>query len=159
LLDLVRQAPGIHLREAQRRAGLGIGATVYNLRKLVSLGLVTRLKQGKFVRYYDHDTPSMDTAILNALRLSSQRRILLALLTSPDLTARGLAIGMKLSKSTVTWHLKKLESAGLIKANRDSKPTSYRLLDSTKVSQLVLRFMPTTIDELADRFLNSWDAL
>jgi predicted transcriptional regulator len=159
LLDLVRQVPGIHLREAQRRAGLGIGATVYNLRKLVSLGLVERLRQGKFVRYYNPDMPSLDAAILSALHLSSQRRILLALLTSPDLTARGLAIGMKLSKSTVGWHLRRLESAGLIEANRDSKPISYRLVDSTKVSQLVLKFMPTTIDELTDRFLNSWDAI
>jgi DNA-binding transcriptional ArsR family regulator len=132
---------------------------VYNLRKLVSLGLVARLRQGKYVRYYKPAVASFDAAILGAFRLYSERQILVALLSRPDLTVQELAKAMKLSRSTIGWHLRRLEAAGLIQARRDVKPISYRLVDSSRVSQLVLMFMPTTIDELANRFLRSFDAL
>lgn len=49
LLDVVKLLPGIHLREAQRRTGLGLGDTVYQLQKLESMGLIDSESAGDIV--------------------------------------------------------------------------------------------------------------
>ena len=51
LLEVVKLLPGIHLREAQRRTGLGLGDTVYQLQKLESLGLIDSERRGRYRRY------------------------------------------------------------------------------------------------------------
>ncbi len=155
LLVLVKCMPGIHLREAQRRGGLGLGATVYNLGKLTSLGLVEVDREGKYLRYYSPGLTGVDRKIFSALHIPSQRKILQALLQSPNASLPDLASWLHLSKSTVKWHLRKLETAGVLRVG--SNAAVYQLVDPLRVTSAISRFKLTGSDELSERFLDSWD--
>lgn len=164
LLHLVRERPGIHLREAQRRTGLGLGDTVYQLQKLTSLGLVDSDRIGKYKRYYPADIGAFDRKLCSALQVRSRRRILLFLLANQKSNLSELASGLRLSKSTINWHLRTLQSDGIVTTGAlseeiSSAPSGYRLTDPKTVTRVISRFRLSTIDKLTDSFLRSWDLL
>jgi predicted transcriptional regulator len=160
LLQLVRRRPGIHIREAQRRAGLGLGDTVYQLGKLSSLGLIDSTKNGKYRRYYPIDIDPSDRKVFSAFLVPSQRRILLFLLANQGSNLSKLTLGLKLSKSTVNWHLRILQSDGIVIAtNSEAEPAEYQVADPKRVTELILRSRLSTIDKLSQRYLESWSLL
>jgi len=158
LLEVVKLLPGIHLREAQRRTGLGLGDTVYPLQKLESMGLIDSEKRGRYRRYYPPDTKLTDRRMLSALRNPNRRLIILLLLAKQALNVSDLASRLKLSKSTTLWHLKILESEGLVNSP-DGSPDSavWRLNDPRNAKGILSRFNLNALDRMSDSFLQSWD--
>lgn len=160
LFQLVKRWPGIHLREAQRRSGLGLGNTVYQLEKLNSLGLIDSDKIGKYKRYYPFEFDTGDRNILSTLFISSRRRILLFLLAYQKSNLSELASSLGLSKSTVGWHIKILESNGMVTATRSlDTDLQYRLTDPIAVTNAFSRFRSSIVDRFTERFLKSWELL
>lgn len=159
LFQLVRRRPGIHIRDAQRRTGLGLGNTVYQLQRLSSLGLIDSNKIGKYKRYYPINIGAYDRNILSALLVSSRRRILLFLLANQKSTLSELASNLRLSKSTISWHIRILQKNGIITTTSAEEAFEYRLTDPKTVNTILSRFQPSTIDRLSDGFLESWDSL
>ena len=158
LFRLVSRRPGIHVREAQRQAGLGLGNTVYQLQKLDSLGLIDSTKNGKYKRYFPLDLSEHDRNIISALSIPSRRRILLYLLTNDQSSPAELASKLRLSKSTIKWHTRILQADGII-TNVAEHTFKYRLNDSNAVTDLIRRFQPSTMDRLSEGFLESWDLI
>lgn len=159
LFQLVKRRPGIHIREAQRRTGLGLGNTVYQLQKLSSLGLIDSNKVGKYKRYYPINIGAYDRSILSALLIPSRRRILLFLLANKRSTLPELASNLRLSKSTIIWHIKILQTSGIIRTKSIEETFEFRLTDPKAVSTVLSRFRPSTIDRLSEGFLKSWELL
>ncbi len=160
LLQLVKRTPGIHIREAQRRAGLGLGDTVYQLGKLSSLGLIDSTKKGKYRRYYLTDTSAYDRKVFSAFLVPSRRRILLFLLANQASSLSKLTSGLKLSKSTVNWHIRILQLDGIVIAKRTETDTAeYQVADPKKVTKLITKSRLSTIDKLSQGYLESWDLL
>jgi predicted transcriptional regulator len=158
LLEVVKMLPGVHLREAQRRTGLGLGDTVYQLQKLESMGLVDSEKHGRYRRYYPADINVVDRRILSVLLNPNRRLIITLLLAKQALNVSDLAAKLKLGKSTTMWHLKILESEGLVKSPvglPDS--TVWRLKDPGKARRILSRLNLNTLDRLSESFLQSWD--
>ena len=162
LLQLVRQRPGIHLREAQRQTGLGLGDTVYQLRKLVSLGLVGSSMMGKYKRYYPASIGAYERKLFSTLLVPSRRRILLLLLANRESSLTEIAAKLNLSKSTINWHLRILLSDDIVKIepkNELGPNPRYQLVEPTTVTALVSKLKLSTIDKLSEGFLESWDLL
>lgn len=160
LLLLVRGIPGIHLREVQRQAGLGLGDTVYQLGKLISLGLIDSTRHGRYKRFYPVDIGADDRKVFSALLFPTRRRILLLLLANQEPNLSKLASDLKLSKSTVNWHLRILQSDGIVIV-KDSTAGSvaYQLADPKMVTDLISRLRLSSIDKLSQGYLESWDLL
>jgi predicted transcriptional regulator len=158
LLQLVKRAPGIHIREAQRRTGLGLGDTVYQLGKLSSLGLIDSTKNGKYRRYYLTDIGAYDRKVFSAFLIPSRRRILLFLLANQGSSLSKLTLGLKLSKSTVNWHLRILQLDGIVIV-KHTETAEYQVADPKRVTELILRSRLSTIDKLSQGYLESWDLL
>ena len=160
LLEVVRLLPGIHLREAQRRAGLGLGDAVYQLQKLESMGLVDSERSGRYRRYYPAHIQAADRKTLSVLLNPNRRIIISLLLAAQELNASYLASRLRLSKSTTTWHLKILESECLVNSSAGvGGSTTWRLTDSGRVRHLLSRFRLTALDRLSESFLDSWDLI
>ena len=158
LLEVVKLLPGIHLREAQRRAGLGLGDTVYQLQKLESLGLIDSEKRGRYRRYYPADTRVADRRMLSVLVNPNRRLIIQLLVAKQALNVSDLAAKLKLGKSTTLWHLKILESEGLVKSPVSSPDSAvWRLKDAGNAKRILARFNLNALDRLSDSFLQSWD--
>jgi predicted transcriptional regulator len=158
LLEIVKLLPGVHLREAQRRTGLGLGDTVYQLEKLESLGLIDSEKNGRYRRYYMADVNTADRKTLAVLMNPSRRLIILSLLAEHALSVPDLASRLRLAKSTTIWHLKILESEGLIESHVcTADSVVWQLTDTGKVRRNLSKINQNALDRLSESFLQSWD--
>jgi len=160
LLDAVKSFPGIHLREAQRRAGLGLGDTVYQLQKLESLGLIDSERRGRYRRYYPPNINVADRRVLSVLLNPNRRRIIHLLLAKQALNLSSLSTKLKLGKSTTLWHLKILEAEGLVNAPVGLPDSDlWHLKDPRNAKRILSRFNPNALDSLSESFLQSWDLI
>src|SRR5207249_8758639 len=77
ILALVVAQPGLHLRELPRRLGLSLRSVRYHLETLVDQRLVTAHRSGRYERWFAVGSLSSDDrALISALRVGAQRRIL-----------------------------------------------------------------------------------
>jgi predicted transcriptional regulator len=160
LLGIVKLLPGVHLREVQRRTGLGLGDTVYQLRKLESLGLIDSERRGRYRRYYSSEIKAADRSSLSLLLNSNRRQIIVCLLEEGALNVSDLSSRLEVGKSTTLWHLRMLESAGLVVPSRDADGKAIWLLhDPGRAKRLLPRLRPSKFDRLSESFLESWDLL
>lgn len=157
LLEVVKLLPGIHLK-TQRRTGLGLGDTVYQLQKLESLGLIDSERHGRYRRYYPADINLGDRMMLSVLLNPNRRLIIKLLVAKQALNVSDLAIKLKLAKSTTLWHLKILESEGLVQSPVSSPDSAvWCLKDAGNAKRLLSKTNLSALDRLSESFLQSWE--
>jgi DNA-binding MarR family transcriptional regulator len=131
LLDSIRTQPGIHLRELAGAHGTAVTNTQWHLRKLEQAGLVkTQKVQGRRLYYpVQGGQESRLKAIENAaLRNPNAERVTEYLAANAGCNQRAVAEGLGMNPGTVRWHLRKLESAGLVRVIQDGHHARYFLM-------------------------------
>lgn len=120
IYELIRDSPGVHLRELERRLNMVIGSLQYHLQYLEKKNLILSFKDEEYVRYFVKDKilEESERKILSLLRRSGCRHILINLLQSPGMNNKELSTAVGLSPSTTSWHLNKLLKAGIIEKIR-----------------------------------------
>ncbi len=157
LFALVKEYPGIHVREAARQLGTSMALVEYHLGLLRGHGLVTVQKDDRYARMYPVDAPAPRPADREAVGLLRQRlplRITLSLLDDGPQKHKDLADALGLGKSTLSFHLRKLEAAGLVVKQEDG---GFAVRDAPKVLRLLLTFPPTKT--LREEFADVWLSL
>lgn len=114
VMEAVRAEPGVHFQELSRRLGLGHGVLEHHLRKLVDAEIVVMRRSPGYTCYFPKATDRrvMDAAPM--LRSGGGRAVLGAVAERPGASSRDLAVHLGLAPSTVSYHLKRLETAGLV---------------------------------------------
>lgn len=113
--DAIASEPGIHFQALSRKADIGRGALEHHLRKLAAAGIVTVRRAPGFTCYFLKGT--IDRHLLHAapaLRTEGSRAVLQAVAANPGASSRDLAAALGISPSTASYHLKRLELAGLV---------------------------------------------
>ncbi|MFT4921276.1 MAG: putative transcriptional regulator [Haloarculaceae archaeon] len=155
----IEAKPGIHFRALDDTLDLAKGTLQYHLRWLVDAGLVEESDDGEYNRYYpEGDFEPEDRRVLNALRRKIARRILAYLASEGAMTTSELADRLSKSNSTVSWHLSKLQEAGLVERDRDGRQVYYSLTDSDRVRYLYTVYRGSFTDRLVDKLFDLWDA-
>jgi len=159
LYEVVRRAPGIGGREAQRAANTGWGETVYHLDRLTDAGLLHRERTGHQDHYFVAEVPLADRRLLGLMRSESARRLVLALLehgvqTVPELTERtGLSTGR------LSVHLRRLLETGLVTTGRRGRLRTFVPSDRDRVIRLLVVYRSGFADALTERLLETWSEL
>ena len=156
---LILNSPGLHFREIQRRLSIATGALEYHLKVLTSSGRIRSERHGRFLRFYPSGLGEYETELLSALRQTAKRRILVFLTLRGIAHHRDIVTELRLSPSTVTWHLKELERGGFIVSERDGKSKSYSVLNSDKIAAILLSYKATFLDNVVNAFVETWEAL
>ncbi len=128
LLDIVETSPGVHLRELATRHETAVTNTQWHLRKLEMAGLVkTQKVQGRRLYYPTRGgTQAKEQAIQNAaMQNPNAQRILTYLESHPGTNQRGLAEALDMNPGTVRWHLRKMESANMVRCVQDGTQSCY----------------------------------
>jgi len=131
LLDVVEDEPGVHLRELAARHGTAVTNTQWHLRKLEMAGLIrTQKVQGRRLYYPTAGGVEMkEVAMQNAATQNpNAQRIWDYLEHRSGCNQRTLAESLGMNPGTVRWHLRKMESAGLVRSMQDGTMTRYFLL-------------------------------
>ena len=158
IYTLVTASPGLHFREIQRRTGSGTGQLEYHLEYLKKAGLVTTEKTGEYLRFYTRaDIPPEEKRVLGLLYQKSARRILLYLLEHESCNHDTLAQAIDISPSTISWHLGKLVSAGIVGKEVDGRRSIYSLTSPGLVANVLIQYRESFMDTLVDRFIGMWE--
>lgn len=157
IFDYVRSRPGSHLRKIQRDLGLPLGTLEYHLYVLERAGLLAVRQSGRFKAFFvEGSMDRRDKDLLYYLRQSMPRRITMQVVHRPGITFQGLSARMPLSPSTVSFHLRKLVHAGILREQRVGREKIYECPEPERVQRLIVSYRPTFADEIVDRFAEAW---
>ena len=118
-------------QESQIVSALGFsrGSVTHHLHKLEQTNRIISTQYHGTPRYYPKSTASLSQAKLAAV-LSRTRpaEIYRLIAENPNITQRELAKLSGLSEQTIRWHVKRLETDGIIQCTVDGKVKRYRTL-------------------------------
>lgn len=162
ILALVNEYPGLHLRELQRRAQTSAMLVEYHLNVLERLGLAMSTEEGGYRRFFparDAKLPlgKTDKVWLGLLRQPVPLGIALYLLEHELAPHKELADIVPVTKSTLTYHLKNLEAAGLVVRDPSGVGRDFRLADRQKVLALLRAYRPTP--DMVTAYGEMWDQI
>lgn len=150
--------PGAYLRELQRALGMAMGALEYHLGYLEKAGLVS-VVQEEHKRYFPARMDAADKRHLALLRQDVPRRIVLHLLASSPASHGRLREALGVLPSTASYYLAKMTDAGIATRTKDGRQNLYALRDPERAYSLLVRYGPTFVDRLVDRFLDGFEAV
>lgn len=162
LYEFVRANPGYHLREIARATNLSITLADYHLRFLEKHELVTSVMDGEYKRFYpryalgDADArPALtdrEKTTLGFLRQTVPLRVVSFLMEREAARHKEVLGQVPVSASTLTHHLTKLVSAGILARDPDQR---YRVADGKGVARLMVSYDLATPDQV-DTFVRVW---
>lgn len=158
LVALVAAYPGLHVREAARQLETSMALVEYHLALLTEAKLVEVRKDERYARLYPVQGPRPSDAEADLLALLRERlplRITLFLLDRAEPVKHGeIAGALKLSKSKLSFHLRKLEAAHIV---RKTPEGSFEVVRPREVQRLLWTYQPTP--DLRQEFAAVWLAL
>ena len=133
---LVQETPGIGLTEIAQRTGMGWGTTVYHLDRLERAQMLASERVGMHRCYFPMGTvPRGARKGIGTLKADTTRSVAAFLVERPGASQTDLCEGLGLSASAASKQVTKLESAGLVRRERDGK--TVRLFPSDGLSPLL----------------------
>lgn len=128
LYERIKAHPGITLAQLALDARLGASTLNHHLRHLERNEFVTLLRDGRYVRIFDRqsgafagDRKRMAAALSNPVTAAMAKHIQ----ANPGVAQAELATRFGVTASTVTWHMQRLATVGLVEAQRAQKRTRY----------------------------------
>lgn len=163
----VEEFPGLHLSEVARQCGLETNHAKYHLAYLERHGLVSSREEGSYQVFFprregplgqQESVDAADKAVLALLRQPVPLHAVLVLLARDGGCSHAeLVAELPVGRSTVHYHLGKLERAGVVSSRRDGKERVYTLADGDRLLGLLVRYRPP--DSLVAGFLEAWETL
>jgi predicted transcriptional regulator len=157
IFQLLTKYPGMYLREMEKKLGLAIGVLEYNLNYLEKKEILMSEMEGNRKRYFIREGfSSADKETVGLLRQEIPRRIVIHLMLNPNASFQDVLAQFKISKSTLSFHIKKLTEANIVGAEKDGRATNYRVLDPENTARVILTYKASFLDSVVDRFAEVW---
>lgn len=126
--ERIKADPGMHFMDLCERLDFGASTLNYHLRVLERNGYVTRVKDGRYVRFFDRQDGSYSRdrkVAASTLRNDTTAKIAAHIIQNPGVAQRDLAKCFGIAASTVSWHIGRLQKDGLVEKQRDQHFTRY----------------------------------
>jgi predicted transcriptional regulator len=158
LYAVVREFPGIHVREAARQLDTSLALVEYHLALLREHGLVTVNKDDRYTRIYPKDADAapdkQDRSAVAVLRERLPLQVTLHLLDQGATKHKDLADALGMGKSKLSFHLRKLEAAGVVAKDDEGR---FAVREPARLQRLLAAFPPTM--DLREEFADVWLSL
>jgi DNA-binding transcriptional ArsR family regulator len=159
IVATVREYPGLHLRELARQLDTSLALVEYHVAILTQNGLVRSERDERYVRLFakgDAQEPSpREREALGALRAKIPLQVTLYLLDQEGpIQHKTMVDALGLGKSKLSFHLRKLEAAGLVRKTGDGR---FEPVDRVRLQALLLEYQPTK--DLRSEFADLWENL
>ncbi|MEW5936841.1 MAG: metalloregulator ArsR/SmtB family transcription factor [Candidatus Thermoplasmatota archaeon] len=157
IYQLVARFPGIHLRDVQKRMELSMGVLEYHLNYMVKRGILSAQTDGYRRTYFvREEVQHPDKPTLALLRQEVPRRMIVYLLLGGKRGFKDLVEEIGMSRSTTSFHLKKLTESGLVRAERSGREMVYWIADPERTANLIITYKESFLDSVVDRFVDAW---
>ncbi len=156
----IRRHPGIHFRELARQLGLTLGQVQYHLRKLEATGSIHADEIYGKTHYYPPGYDAWERRAVALLRRETAGDIVASLLANGPSPPATIASDLDIARSTLSWHLDRLGSAGLVGIRRPDGTRQQLVLERPIETARLLRDAdPRLRDRLVGRFTRLVDRL
>lgn len=160
IYQYIAQNPGTYLREMERALSMQPGVLSYHLDVMEKRGLIKSEDDGYIKRYFPAEKfKQRDRRIVSLLRQESPRKILLHMLLNGSSSFQSLTNAVGLSKSTLSYHLKKLTSAGIIFSKKVEREFVYGIENPDEIANLLITLQESLESDAVDRFVDIWRKL
>ncbi len=157
IYQLLLKYPGMYLREMEKELGLAVGVLEYNLSYLEKKEILMVEREGNRKRYFIREGFSWgDKITVGLLRQEIPRRIVIFLMLNENASFQDVLAQFKISKSTLSFHMKKLTEANIVGSEKDGRTTNYRVLDPDNTARVILTYKASFLDVVVDRFAEVW---
>lgn len=132
IMAFILTNPGVYMREVSEDLGLPMGTVQYHTWMLAKNGEVEECRTGKYRRFFGAGKyTEMERKVISLLRQGTAGKIVTLLSEEQPLTHMKLAELLGLSSQALTWHMKRLESMGMIETGvfQGQLMRTYRLVD------------------------------
>ncbi len=156
IYTLIKNRPGIYLRELERETNFTIGQLTYHLPILVGANLIKEETTGRFKRFYPLGLNAYERKILPLLRRPNLRKIIILVLENKIITNKELSEKMSLSAATISWYIQILKDANLIRNEITEDGVFYLLMDEDEIIKVLITYKESFLDKMVDRFIEAW---
>ncbi len=150
IYDYIRTHPGTSFSVIAERNGINRGTLHYHLYVLLREGRVSERREGGRTTYFENDGKysTDEKRILSRIRGGTGGEICRYLARSRSATRSEIACRMGITPSSVSWHLSRLSSSGIVVSEREGGTTTYRL--TSGAAALLYTCMPDSVRESRD---------
>lgn len=160
ILDCVDENPGIHFNELVRSISPATGQVQYHIRRLIDSNEVDRMSLYGRTHYYPAEYPEGDRGAVALLRRETARGIVVYVIENGESHPEEVADGLGIARSTLEWHLGRLEEQGLVeKARGDGSRVCVEAVGEERTVEMLSDISPSLPDRLVDRFMNMVDRM
>lgn len=160
IYQYLQKFPGSHMREIGREVDIPMGTLEYHLHYLVKADLLTTRQDARYTRYFaTGELSRREKDVLAVLRQKVPRQISAHLLLEPASSHGHLLQKFQLSASTLSFHLKKLLTAGIVSVEKQGRENLYRVVEPDLVSRVLVQHKASFLDDVIDRFADVWMGL
>jgi len=154
LLLQIESTPGIRHRELLRTTKFSNGVMTYHISALEKLNMINvdRKKNNKNNRYYIVNIQKEEAKIIGYVRNSVNRNIIKYILDNELCTFSEIRDHIKKAPSTISWHLKRLNIAGVILIIQGVDSNLYRISDSERVAKILHKYKDSFMDRVVDNY-------
>lgn len=159
IYELICSRPGTYLREMERELGMQVGMLSYHLRVLTEAGMIRAEPEGNHMRYFPADGFILnDRKALSYLRNRTSRAMLIHVLDKGPMGFSELLTLVGVSKSTLSYHLKRLAGADLIVIRKGDGMT-ISATDPERLVNLLVWVKEDVERDTADALVDVWTRL
>jgi predicted transcriptional regulator len=155
IITHIKENPGCYLRQIKNDLHLSMGTIQYHLNKLENDGKIISQRSGLHKHYFpvgvfkDHEKE-----IMTFLTQETSREIIMFITEQGSPTQTDIANKIKISASSINWHLNRLLHSNLIEEIKDGKYKRYILnseISSLYVGKLLKNYYPNIWDKWSNR--------
>lgn len=157
ILEYIRESPGMHLRGIAEALAMPVSTLEYHCYHLERHGHLSSRDTGGFKAFYPAEgMDRRDKDILYLVRHEGPRRIAAHLILHPGATPGDLKAVTGLSAPTLTFHLKKMKLAELLREEPAGRTKKLFLVDAERVATVLVTYRKSFVDDAVDRFASVW---
>lgn len=154
---LIEKNPGLNLSTIAEMLHMNVPLVDYHTRYFEKHELITVVKEERFKRYYIKGAVGVtEQNLFEALRRDIPLKIVLYLLKNPYAKHYDIFPALGISKSTLSYHLKKLVHKGIVKVHVQGEDWTYVIINEKEVVRFLLHYRPSRV---LKRFTDAWDEL
>ena len=157
IYDLILKNPGLHQAKIAQILSMRKSLAEYHLQYLEKNQAIISMKDEGYKRYYVEgvEVDRDDRKILSLIRQDIPFKIVSLLLKKPVLKHKEIASNLRISPSTLSYHLNKLVKQGVIDLCRYGSDKGYIIRNKRVLMKFLLRYeMHTAIDSFKDIWEN-----
>ena len=161
IYDFIIKNPGIRYRVLIRLVGVSNGVLTYHLGMLEKFGeiRVERMSNKRVTRYFTVNIPKEDSNIISCFKSKVIRSIVFFVINNDLCTFNEIVNHIGKAPSTISWHVKKLREAGILRIIHGNDRILYSLTDKAIINRVLLEYQETFTDQVIDNYADMIEKL